>query len=130
MTGVVVSQLQDGSFLMDQKAYVDNIHPAESKPERRKTPEAYVTEREKSTLRGLWGAIKWPCIQTDAKRACVVSMLHSSLAAATVGTLMKPNRILEEMKSDLGARQWLTLNKSNTSRDFNGRVSGISCESW
>ena len=89
MTGVVVSQLQDGSFLMDQKAYVDNIHPAESKPERRKTPEASVTEREKSTLRGLWGAMQWPCIQSDAKRARVVSMLHSSLAALTVGTLMK-----------------------------------------
>ena len=47
MTGVDVSQLQDGSFVMDQKAYVDNIDPAEIKPERRKTPEASVTEREK-----------------------------------------------------------------------------------
>ena len=54
-TGVDVSQLQDGSFVMDQKAYVDNIHPAEIKHERRKTPEASVTEQEKSTLRGLWG---------------------------------------------------------------------------
>ena len=58
MTGVDVSQLQDGSFLMDQKAYVDNIDPAEINPERRKTPEASVTEREKSTLRGLWGAMQ------------------------------------------------------------------------
>ena len=59
MTGVDVSQLQDGSFLMDQKTYVDNIDPAEINPERRKTPEASVTEREKSTLRGLWGAMQW-----------------------------------------------------------------------
>ena len=101
MTGVDVSQLQDGSFLMDQKAYVDNIDPAEINPERRKTPEASVTEREKSTLRGLWGAMQWPCTQTDAKRACAVSMLQSSLPVATVGTLMKSNRILKEMKSDL-----------------------------
>ena len=60
MTGVDVSQLQDGSFLMDQKAYLDNIDPAEIIPERRKTPEASVTEREKFTLRRLWGPMQWP----------------------------------------------------------------------
>ena len=101
MTGVDVSQLQDGSFVMDQKAYVENIDPAEINLEPRKTPEASVTEQEKSMLRGLWGAMHWPCTQTDAKRACAVSMLQSSLPVATVGTLMKSNRILKEMKSDL-----------------------------
>ena len=60
MTGVDVSQLQDGSFFMDQKAYLDNIDPAEINPERRKAPEASVTEREKSTLRRLWGPMQWP----------------------------------------------------------------------
>ena len=48
MTGVDVSQLQDRSFVMDQKANVDKIDPAEIKPARRKTPEASVTERENS----------------------------------------------------------------------------------
>ena len=75
-TGVDVSQLQDRSFVMDQKAFVVNIDPTEIKLERRKTPEASVTEQEKSTLRGLWGAVLWPCTQTDAKRACAVSMLQ------------------------------------------------------
>ena len=56
MTGVDVTQLQDGIFLMDQKAYVDNIDLAEINSERRKTPEAGVTEREKSTLRGSLGS--------------------------------------------------------------------------
>ena len=60
-----------------------------------------MTERQKSTLRGLWGAMQWPCTQTDAKRTRAVSMLHSSLATATVGTLMKSNRVLKEMKSDV-----------------------------
>ena len=46
MTGVDVSQLQDGIFMMDQKGYMDNIDAAEIKPERWKTPEASVTERE------------------------------------------------------------------------------------
>ena len=59
VTGVDVSQLQDGGFVMDQKVFVDNIDPAEIKLERRKTPEASVTEREKSTMRGLWGAMQW-----------------------------------------------------------------------
>ena len=86
--------------MMHQKAHVDNIDPAEIKSERRKTPEASVTEREKSTLRGLWEAMQWPCTQTDVKRACAVSVLQSSLPVATVGTLMKSNRILKEMKSD------------------------------
>ena len=101
MTAVDVSQLQDGSFVMDQKTYVDNIEPADIKPERRKTPEASVTEREKTTLRGLWRAMQWPCTQTDAKSARAVSMLHSSRPVATVGTLMKSNQIPKEMKSDL-----------------------------
>ena len=88
-------------FLDGQKAYVDNIDPGEINPERRKTPEAAVTEREKSTRRGLWGAMQWPCTHTDAKRAGAVSMLQSSLSAATVGTMMKSNRILKVSKSDL-----------------------------
>ena len=41
--GVDVSQLQDGSFPTDQKADAAKINP-----ERRKTSEASVTEREKS----------------------------------------------------------------------------------
>ena len=101
MTSVDVSQLQDVSFLMDQEAYVDNIDPAEINPERRETPEAVVTKREKSSPRDLWRAMQWPCTQTDAKRACAVSMLQSSLPGATVATTMKSNRILREMQSDL-----------------------------
>ena len=99
MTGVDVSQLQDGSFMLDQKAYVDNfIDPAEIKRERRKTPEVSVTEQEKSTLQSLWGAMQWPCTRKESVR---VSVLRSSLPVATAGTLMKSNRILKEMKSDL-----------------------------
>ena len=52
MIGVDVSQLQDGSFMKDQKAYEENIDPAEIKPERWKTPEAAATERETFTLSG------------------------------------------------------------------------------
>ena len=81
---------------MDQKAYVGNIDPAEIK-HRRKTPEASVTEQENIHL---WG-MQWPCTQTDAKRACAVSMLQSSLPVARVGTLMKSNRTLKEMKLNL-----------------------------
>ena len=66
---------------MDQMACVDNIAPAEIKLERRKVPEASVTEREKFTSRGVWRAMQWPpCTQTD---------------------VMKSNRTLKEMKSDL-----------------------------
>ena len=53
------------------------------------------------TLRNFWSAMQWPCTQTDAKRACDVSMLQSSLPVATDRTLMKSNRILKEMKSDM-----------------------------
>ena len=44
---------------MDQKAHVGNIDLAEFKTERRKIPEASVTEEEKSMLRGLWGPMRW-----------------------------------------------------------------------
>ena len=101
MTGVDLTQLRDHSFVLDQQAYVDNIDPAEIKPERRKVRDAAVTESEKSMLRGVWGSIQWPCAQTDAKRACSLSMLQSSLPVATVGTIMKTNKMLKEMKDDL-----------------------------
>ena len=101
MTGVDVAQLRDHSFVLDQKAYVDNIDPAEIKPERRKVSDAATTENEKSMLRGIWGSMQWPCTQTDAKRACSLSMLQSSLPAATVATIMKTNKVLKEMKDDL-----------------------------
>ena len=45
--------------------------------------------------------MQWPCTQTDAKRACALSMLQSSLPAANVGTIMKTNKVLKEMKDDL-----------------------------
>ena len=94
MTGVDVSQLQDGSFLMDQKAHVDHIDTSGNQS--RETEDARGIRDER-----LWGPMQWPCIQTGAKRACAVSMLQSSLPVATVGTLKKSNRILKEMKSDL-----------------------------
>ena len=73
MTGVDVTQPRDHSFVMDQKAYVDNIDPAETEPERRKIRDAAIAESEKSMLRGIWGSMQWPCTQTDAKRACSLS---------------------------------------------------------
>ena len=90
VTGVDVSQLEDGSFIVDQTASVNDIDPAESNPERQKTP---VTEREKSTLRALWGSMQWPCTQTEAQRACAVSVLQSSLSVTAVGTLMKRDEV-------------------------------------
>ena len=56
MTVVDVSQLQDRSLVMEKKAYLDKLDRAEINPERQKTLEAAVPEREKSTLRGVWDA--------------------------------------------------------------------------
>ena len=84
MTGVDVSQLQDGNFVMNQKACVG------IRDRTRKNPRCEVSEERCNG-----------CTQTDAKRTCAVSMLQSSLPAATAGTLLKSNRILKEMKSDL-----------------------------
>ena len=96
MRGIDVSQLEGRCFLMDAKAYVAAI-----KPERRKMPEKSPTNQETSLLKGLGRAMQWFCTQTDAKRAFVESMLQSSLPTVTVGTLMKSNRVLKEMKADL-----------------------------
>ena len=95
---------------------MDKIDLAGINPERRKTPEASVTEREKIQRCELSvRAMPWPCTQTDAKRACaLVSMFQSSLPVATVGTLMKSNRILQgdagqkyECTHIRNARSWL-----------------------
>ena len=84
MTGVDVSQLQGVSFVMNQKACVG------IRDRTRKNPRCEVSEERCNG-----------CTQTDAKRTCAVSMLQSSLPAATAGTLLKSNRVLKEMKSDL-----------------------------
>ena len=55
MIGVDVSQCQDGSFMMDQKACMDNIDPAGIKPERWNTPEASCDRTRKiHTARSPW----------------------------------------------------------------------------
>ena len=119
MTGVDVTQLRDHSFVMDQKAYVDNIDPAEIKPERRKTRDAAITESEKSMLCGIWGSMQWPCTQTDAKRACSLSMLQSSLPAATVGAIMNNNKSVLK-RSDSDHTQQATADSGRARRELSG----------
>ena len=79
MTGVDVPQLQDGSFFMYQKAYVDNIDPAEVKVERRKTPEASVTEEEKIHIARSLG-IRAIAVHTDG---CKKSMCRVNVTIVT-----------------------------------------------
>ena len=94
MTGVDVSHLHDGSFLMDQKAC--GRHRSSGNQFRVTEDARGICDRtKKSTLRGL--------CESDAMavHSRAVSMLQSSLPMATVGTLMKSNRIFKELKLDL-----------------------------
>ena len=93
---------QFGQFLASQqlKRKVEVCVKNQSQDELRQLYQEMRNEGNLS-LRDLCGTMPWSCNQMDAKRACAMTMLQSSLTVATVRNLMKSNRIFKEMKSDM-----------------------------
>ena len=73
-------------------------------PHDRQDQELPVTERERTALRGLLGALQWPSTQTAPHLQAHVSLLAGEISTATTKTLEEANKTLRYAKanSDVG----------------------------
>ena len=97
--GCHIQQAKDFSIRIDQNDYTDRwIEEIEIKPERLKQEKSEATPQEVSQLRGLIGSAAWRASQTSPQYQADIGLLLSEIPYATVGTLLRANKLVREMK--------------------------------
>ena len=74
MAGLGKRQLEDGSFDISQRQYLETIKEISIPRERRRAKHEATTEQEKSELRALHGALSWQVGQVGYKYSAHVSL--------------------------------------------------------
>ena len=97
-TGIHIHQDHNGDISLDQQDYINDIPPIDIPRERRKTPEAKITNEELQKLRGLIGSLQYAATNTRPDLSCKLSLLQARVTCATVSDLLQGNRILNEAK--------------------------------
>ena len=97
-TGIDMNQLPNGTITMNQSKYCRNIQPIRIPNERRKNPEALVTEEERQQLRALVGSLQYASVHTRPDISSRLSMLQSDINRAKIETLISANQTLHETK--------------------------------
>ena len=95
--GVHVETVPEG-FAISQPKYLESIEEIHVNATRRKQRDADTTDREKTQLRGLLGALSWHSQQVAPHIAADVSMLLSEVSKSTVETIFKANALLHHAK--------------------------------
>ena len=98
-TGLHINQNFDYSIEVDQCKYVKEIEPIKVAFERRKNPQALVTEDEKHQLRALIGSLQYAATNTRPDLGSRLSFLQGKINSACVETLLDGNRTLHEAKT-------------------------------
>ena len=80
-------------FSLSQPQYLEGIKEIPLSTSRRKEREAATTEREKTQLRALLGAISWHAQQVGPHLSAEVSLLLSDITESTVETVVKANQL-------------------------------------
>ena len=99
--GVQVETTTEG-FAISQPKYLEGVSDIHVNATRRKTRQAATTERERTQLRGLLGALSWHSQQVAPHLAADVSMLLSEVPQSTVETIFKANTLLSHAKTRSG----------------------------
>ena len=65
-----------------------------------------MTEKQRTMLRGIVGALQWPSTQSSPHVRAMTSMLAGQVSRATISTLREANKCLQYAKqnSDVGLR--------------------------
>ena len=98
--GVLVEETSDGGYELSQTQYIDDLKEIQIPSDRRKTPLAPTTDREKSRLRGSLGALSWCAQQTCPHVSAAVSLLLSQVTQSTVQTLIDTNKLVFKVKAN------------------------------
>ncbi|CAE7412366.1 RE1 [Symbiodinium pilosum] len=97
-TGIRLHQWDDMSIEMDQTDYIESIDAINVPRDRRKHPDAPVTEAERRLLRQLIGSLQYAAVHTRADVCAKVGELQSAVNQAKVFHLLEANRVLQEAK--------------------------------
>ena len=98
-TGIQVTQKIDGTIELDQKKYIEDIPAIEIPRDRRKCPEAAVTESERQSLRGLIGSIQYGASNTRPDLSAKLSFIQAKITVAKIQDLLDANKLLHEAKN-------------------------------
>ena len=97
-TGLHIVQKADHSIWVDQTQYVKDI-PAIGVPvERRRSPEADVTEEERHALRALIGSLQYASVNTRPDLGSRLGALQGKINCAKIQDLLDANKTLHEAK--------------------------------
>ena len=96
--GVNVKRTEEG-FELSQPQYVAGISEIPVSASRRKSQEESTSEREKTQLRALLGALSWHAQQVAPHIAAEVSLFLSEVSCSTVQTIIKANQLLHHTKA-------------------------------
>ena len=81
-------------FELEQVEYLNTISEIELSAQRKAQKTHKISEVERSALRGLLGALQWLATQTRMDLGAEIGLLQSCVTTATVGHLLKANKIL------------------------------------
>ena len=93
--GVVLRENEDLLVTLDHSKFVESLEPAIFEARDDDSP---VTEKERSQLRGLLGALQWRCYNTAPQHAARLSLIQSEVNTATIATVKAMNKLLREVQ--------------------------------
>ena len=102
--------------------------PIAPAPPRKAKQDAEVTEKERSQLRTLIGELSWPAREAYPEFAYDASDIQQRVTTATVGTLLRANAVLKQMRAR--ADQGPALKLPAGDRSGNLRVMMMTDASW
>ena len=98
--GVQVARTPDNGLSCSHDAYLNKIKPIPLEKGRSANPESPATEKERTQLRALIGALQWAATQTSPHLQVHTSMLAGEVTKATVSTIIAANKALRFAKAN------------------------------
>ena len=97
--GVRIQEEKTGGYILDQVNYLEEVQEIQISRDRKRYPKEETTEKEKTELRGLLGALSWHTSQVGYRFSAYVSLYLSEVSRSTVQTLLDVNSLFHKMKS-------------------------------
>ena len=96
--GRYVQKNKDGSISINQQEYCEKMKTIELTRERRRERNDDLTERERSQLRGVAGALNWVTTATRPDLAAVTASVQQKIATAKIGDIAQANQAVAEAR--------------------------------
>jgi len=97
--GAQITKVGQDHWKIHHEKYLNKQKPI-TYPKERHGSNDEVTDREKTSLRGLIGALQWPATQTSPHLQCMVSTLAGQVSKGTTSTLDAANKCLKFAKQN------------------------------